>query len=175
MQREAQQVAQRFEAERSELVAQLDAARQQLAAAESAAETGGSPEGGAGREASTQTEEEMRVSSAGHGRRAAAPSRQGTSHFDHQMAASSPIHHRQGTAEGGLPMLHTDNLGQVTPLSSFSPGSAPEEKSGRPSCAEGGVAQRSSPLANGAQRSSSAGRRRGTSLSQGYTAEEAEG
>ena len=90
------------------------------------------------------------------------------------MAVASPLHTR-GSEGGGsghnLAMLHTDNLGQVTPLSSFSPGGAQEggTPQGRPSC----VGVGSSPLANGVPRASSAGRgRRATRLSEGYSAED---
>ena len=180
MQREAQQTAQRFEVERAELVAQLEAARQAVTEAEGAPPAyGGALPGahGPGREVGVQTEEEVRMPSAGnagHGRRAAAPSRQGTAAFGAEhMAVASPLHTRGGDGGGGsghnLAMLHTDNLGQVTPLSSFSPGGAQDggAPQGRPSCVG------SSPLANGAPRVSSAGRgRRATRLSEGYSAED---
>lgn len=176
MQRESQQAAQRFETERAELAAQLEAAKQQLAAAESAAEGGSGSPGPAGpmREASAQTDDEGRAlsaGSAGHGRRAAAPSRQGT--CADQMAAASPLHQRASQDGPANLMLHTDNLGQVTPLSSFSPGGA-QDAQGRPSCLDAAV-QRSSPLTNGLQRVGSAGRsgRRGTRMSEGHTAEDA--
>lgn len=156
--RESQQAEQQAAAEKASLLAQIQAVQAQLGAQPAGAGNGVGATGAGARDVSVQTEEEARATTPGYGRRAVggpAPTRQGTQILDHVGATASPLQQR-GPADGRMPggplMVNTDNLGQVTPLSSFSPVTAAEQ--GRPPIGQ-------SPLAGGQPRVSSAGRRSG--------------
>uniref|UniRef100_A0A7S4B1Y9 Protein kinase domain-containing protein n=1 Tax=Chrysotila carterae TaxID=13221 RepID=A0A7S4B1Y9_CHRCT len=111
--------------------------------------------GGGGRpvEAAAQTEEsaDSQPPTPSHGRRSLlVPSRQANA-ADHHLATASPVTQRaaefRSPASSGLNhmMVNTDNLGQVTPLASFSPAvSGGGSFSGK----QGVVEQSSSPLVN---------------------------
>ncbi len=136
--------------EKADLLAQIRSVQEQIARYQGG-DANGAGGGGAGppavRASGSQTDDEARAP--GYGRRAvaAAPTRVGSLFDQHQMAGASPLQGRAASGEGskGLGgahlMAHTDNLGQVTPLSSFSPA--------------GGDNARHSPLSM--QRTSSAG------------------
>jgi len=135
VQRSAQEAAELVETEKAQL-------REAIRAAKAKLEDGGS--GGRGdaehadmRECGTQTEEDSRATTPGFGRRAVAPTRSNTL-IDHHLATASPLSQRPSearpSAAGGQHMMvQTDNLGQVTPLSSFSPcasGNSPLTRTG---------------------------------------------
>jgi len=143
----AREGAERSEADKAQLLEAISLAKAKLAGESEHRADGGQAER---REAATQTEEDGRTTTPGFGRRAGAPTRQNTILLDHQMAAASPLSQRaDGRPQGsGAPTgmtVQTDNLGQVTPLASFSPSVPPG----------GAASDRSSPLT----RTGSAGRR----------------
>lgn len=127
--KEAKKASERARAEKQELLARISSAQDELTA--KSAPNGG--RGGDGREAATQTSDEDRSVTPGYGRRAAPgghivglPSRQ-ASMVTVEQDGSSP---GGGRNAQGL-MVHTDNMGQVTPMSSFSPLNAQQASSNR--------------------------------------------
>jgi len=166
VQKQAQQAAEAAEAEKEDLLARIRAVQEQMGGGRAGGVNGAcaGPSDGSTADAGVQTDEEARPSTPGYGRRAVnppGPSRQGTGLQDN-VAAASPLQQRstdpRSSGAGPHLMVNTDNLGQVTPLSSFSP--VVNNGSG------------SSPLATGAApRTTSAGRRasgRTTRLAEGH-------
>ena len=140
---ESRSAAERAAAEKESLLAQIKAAQQQLQLSMAASGGGAAREPPTTRDAGIQTDEVSPVVAppAPHGRRAAAaPTRQGTMMLEGHVAVASPIQTRPGgePRPGAGLMGQGDNLGQVTPLASFTQG-AP------------------SPLVGGLQRSGSSG------------------